>query len=264
VNRLEYHLRALKSRNEKAAIFFITAGDPTVEDTLDIMLAMAANGADCIELGMPFSDPIADGPVIQQSTARAMKNNVTIKDIFELTRRFRTKSDMPVVMMGYYNPIIRYDMEKLIKECTFFGVDGLIIADVPFEEGEEIEKFCKKYGVCLVYLLAPDIDDKRTESIVRASSGFVYCVAQYSTTGIENQADDGVLPDTVKTLRRMTDLPIALGFGISTFEKAREASRLADGIIIGSWLIKSLESAADKAARAGTFVREIKAIIQEK
>ena len=264
MNRLEQHLQTVKVRGEKAAIFFITAGDPTLENTLDIMLALAENGADCIELGMPFSDPIADGPIIQQSTARAMKNNVTIKDIFELTKRFRDKSNTPVVMMGYYNPIIRYDVERLMRDCSSFGVDGVIIADVPFEEGEEIEKISREHGICMIYLLAPDIDRKRTESIVRASAGFVYCVAQYSTTGVDSQASDGTLSQTITTLKEMTDLPIALGFGISSFEKAKAASQMADGIIIGSWLIKSLESATNKAERAGAFAREIKSTIQEK
>ena len=264
MNRLEKHFTDLKAREEKAAIFFVTAGDPSLEKTLEILLAMAENGADCIELGMPFSDPIADGPVIQRSTARAMANRVTIKDILQLVRRFRMKSDTPVVLMGYYNPVIRYGIEALVKDCVVNGVDGLIIADLPFEEGEEIEKITKEHDICLIYLLAPDIDPRRTEAIVRASAGFVYCVAQYSTTGIDTQTEDSHLPDTIKSLQSMSDLPVALGFGISSLEKAKKMSRTADGIIIGSWLIKVLESAENKAESAGFFVRDVKMAIAAK
>lgn len=261
MNRLEKHFADLKSRGDKAAIFFITAGDPSLDETLDIMLGMAKNGADCIELGMPFSDPIADGPVIQRSTARAMKHNIAIHDILSLVKRFREKSQTPVVMMGYLNPVMRYGAESLIKDCVTAGVDGLIIADLPYEEGEEIEQIAKAHDVSLIYLLAPDIDPKRTEAIVRASSGFVYCVAQYSTTGVENQAEESVLPATIKSLQRMTDLTVALGFGISSLDKARQMSQVADGIIIGSWLIKELEIADNKPVRAGAFVKDVKSVI---
>ncbi len=260
MNRLEKHFADLKSRGDKAAIFFITAGDPSLDETLDIMLSMAKNGADCIELGMPFSDPIADGPVIQRSTARAMKHKVTISDILNLVKRFREKSETPVVMMGYLNPVMRYGVEALVSDCVRHGVDGLIIADLPYEEGEEIEAITKTFDVSLIYLLAPDIDPKRTEAIVRASAGFVYCVAQYSTTGVENESEDNVLPETIMSLQGMTDLIVALGFGISSLEKAKAMSQVADGIIIGSWLIKELEAVDDKAHRAGSFVKNVKSV----
>lgn len=258
MNRLEKHFADLKSHGDKAAIFFITAGDPSLDETLEIMLSMAKNGADCIELGMPFSDPIADGPVIQRSTARAMKHHVTIADILKLVKRFREQSQTPVLMMGYLNPVMRYDIEALVEDCVAYGVDGLIIADLPYEEGEEIEAISKKHDVSLIYLLAPDIDPKRTKAIVQASSGFVYCVAQYSTTGVENQSEETVLPETIQSLQNMTDLTVALGFGISSLEKAKHMSNVADGIIIGSWLINELEHADDKAMRAGEFVKDVK------
>ncbi|MBN1478717.1 tryptophan synthase subunit alpha [candidate division KSB1 bacterium] len=261
MNRLEKHLREVKLRDEKAAIFFITAGDPSLKETFNIMLHLAENGADCIELGMPFSDPIADGPVIQRSTLRALKQNVRLEDILKLVQQFRKKSPAPVVVMGYYNPIIRYGVDRFIQDCVSSGIDGLIIADLPYEEGEDIEKICKENNTSLIYLLAPDIDPKRTRAIVRASSGFIYCVAHYSTTGTHKQNDDKVLPQTIKSLQDMTDLSVALGFGISSLEKAKELSRLADGIIIGSWLIQELESATDKAECAANFVNNVKAAI---
>ncbi len=260
MNRLEKHFAELKTRGQKAAIFFITAGDPSLKETLEIMQTMSDNGADCIELGMPFSDPIADGPVIRRATARALKNHVTIKDILDLVREFRKYSRTPVVLMGYYNPLIRYGIEALVRDCAAFGVDGLIVADLPFEEGEELERLAKASGVNLIYLLAPDIDPARTEAILRASGGFVHCVAQYSTTGVESSADS-VLPETIKSLQDMTSLPVAVGFGISSLEKVREMSETADGVIIGSWLLKELEKARDKAKTAAAFVSSVKSAL---
>ena len=260
MNRLETYLANMKEHGDKAAIFFITAGDPSIDETLEIMLSMAENGADCIELGMPFSDPIADGPVIQRSTARALQHKITINDILELVSRFREKADTPVVLMGYYNPVMRFGIESLAKACAKNGVDGLIIADLPYEEGEEIEIITREHKVSLIYLLAPDLDPARTESIVRSSRGFVYCVAQYSPTGVETAARENVLPETIKSLQKMTDLTIALGFGISSLDKVKEMSQMADGIIIGSWLIRELEASTQKAATAGRFVHDVKSI----
>ena len=257
MNRLQNHLMGLKSRDEKAAIFFITAGDPTLKDSLDMMLTMAESGADCIELGMPFSDPIADGPIIQRSTARALKNNITINAILGIVRDFRKSSDVPVVLMGYYNPLFHYGLEKAAFDCAEAGVDGLIVADLPFEEGEELQRITENAGVSLIYLLAPDIDPERTQEIVKSSSGFVYCVAQYSTTGV-NENSDGVTEETILSLKEMTNLPVAIGFGISSLEKAEEISQTADGVIIGSWLLKELEGVQNKAECAGTFVKNVK------
>jgi tryptophan synthase alpha chain len=257
MNRLQRHLSELKSRDEKAAIVFITAGDPSLQESLDIMLCMAENGADCIELGIPFSDPIADGPVIQRSTARALKNDVKIKEIFELVKAFRKSSDVPIVLMGYYNPLYRYGLEKMAADCSLAGVDGLIIADLPFEEGEELQTITRKEDVSLIYLLAPDIDPMRTRSIVDSSSGFIYCVAQYSTTGT-NEKTDAVSNETIELLKKMTNMPVVVGFGISDLDKAREISKVADGVIVGSWLLKKLETADNKPEYAGRFVRNLK------
>ena len=257
MNRLQKHLSELKSRREKAAILFITAGDPSLKDSLDIMLSMAENGADCIELGIPFSDPIADGPIIQRSTTRALKNNVTIHDIFMLVKQFRKSCNTPIILMGYYNPLYRYGLEKIAADCAEAGVDGLIVADLPFEEGEELQMIAAKYDVSLIYLLAPDIDPKRTQSIIDASSGFVYCVAQYSTTGTD-ETTEAVSKETIESLKKMSSLPVNIGFGISSLEKAREISLIADGVIIGSWLLKELESVDNKAEHAGRFVSKVK------
>ena len=260
MNRLESHLQTLKKRNEKAAVFFITAGDPSLEESLAIMQQLAANGADCIELGMPFSDPIADGPIIQRSTARALRQNIALDDILKLVSDFKRFSSTPVVLMGYYNPLYRYGLLKAVQDCADAGVDGLIIADLPFEEGEELQEITEKNNVCLIYLLAPEIDPKRTRKVAAASRGFIYCVAQYSTTGVDDKSG-GISVETIKALKRMTDMPVLVGFGISSTEKASVMAESADGIIIGSWLLRELESKKNKAEHAGLFARAIKAAL---
>jgi tryptophan synthase alpha chain len=262
MNRLTQHFELLRAKNEKALILFITAGDPTLKDTSEIMKALAKNGADCIELGMPFSDPIGDGPIIQHSTARALENHIKLDYIFHLVKIFRQEFATPVVLMGYYNPILRYGIERFVFACKESSIDGMIVADLPYEEGEPLEKQCRSQGVHLIYLLAPEPGSERTKAILAASSGFVYCVSHYGTTGVDQKPDER-LDDIVTSLRSMTDLPIAVGFGISSAEKAKAACRSADGIIIGSWLIKELENGSSKPAVAADFTRKLKRAIQQ-
>jgi tryptophan synthase alpha chain len=260
MNRLEQHFTELKNEYKKALILFVTAGDPTLEKTLSIMEAMALNGVDCIELGVPFSDPIADGPVIQRSTARALKNKINLGDILNLIKSFRQKYNTPIVCMGYLNPIIRYGEEKFITDLNSAGGDALIIADLPYEEGENFELLCKSNNVNLVYLLAPEIGTNRTANILKASSGFVYCVSHYGTTGVGGPINSGI-KEVTASLKKLTALPLAIGFGISNEKSAKEMSNYADGIIIGSWLIKELENAANKAKAAGEFTQMLKSAI---
>ncbi len=260
MNRLETHFSELKKRNETALILFLTAGDPDLNETLQIMQALAANGADCLELGVPFSDPIADGPVIQRSTARALAHNVSLDDILMLVLKFRQTSDTPVVLMGYLNPIFRYGTKRFVEACKEAEVDGLIVADLPYEEGEEFENICRQNSVNLIYLLAPEMGSERTKSILAASSGFIYCVSHYGTTGVE-EGPNLQIDHVVKSLKTMTDLPVAVGFGISSVEQARAAANVADGVIIGSWLIKELEGAEDKVSEAAQFAKTVKGVI---
>jgi tryptophan synthase alpha chain len=257
MNRLEKRLEELRQKKETALILYITAGDPNLAETLKIMQALVANGTDCIELGVPFSDPIADGPIIQRAAARALKNSVTLDDILMLVNAFRETSEIPVVLMGYYNPIIRYGNARFADACSKNGVDGLIVADLPYEEGEEFEALCRKSGINLIYLLAPELGSSRTKNILQASSGFVYCVSHYGTTGTDEGPNEQ-LATIVHSLRSMTDLPIAVGFGVSSIQHARAAAAEADGVIIGSWLIKELEGAEDKVCHAGEFARKVK------
>ena len=257
MNRLEKHFLLLQEKKEKALILFLTAGDPDLPTTLEIMGALAESGVDCIELGIPFSDPIADGPIIQQSTLRALKNRVNLDQILELVGKFRQKYQTPVVLMGYLNPIIRYRTTKFIKTFNKAGGDGIIVADLPYEEGEEFEQICYQNNINLIYLLAPEIGTDRTKKILSASTGFIYCVSHYGTTGVNNNLDVQV-DEVIKSLKSMTNLPVAIGFGISSLDKAKAAVKAADGIIIGSWLIKELEKSKDKAKVAGQFVKKVK------
>ncbi len=246
-----------KLSDKKSLIVFITAGDPDLETTLQIMKTMAEEKVDCIELGMPFSDPIADGAVIQRATSRALEQKVRLGNIFHLVRRFRQVYDTPIVLMGYLNPILHMKSEPFMLQARAAGVDGLIIADLPFEEGEEMEALCEKYDMALIYLLAPELSTERTRSVVNASTGFIYCIAQYGTTGSET-GEPANLQSVVGSIRSYTDKPVMIGFGVSSKEKAGQICKYADGVIIGSWLIRELERATDKPECARDFVKSLK------
>ncbi len=259
MNRLNTHFSQLKNKNEKALILYITAGDPNINTTFEIMKSLAENGVDCIELGIPFSDPMADGPVIQRASTRALKNDVNVDSIFSLVKRFRELYPTPLVLMGYFNTILRYGMETFVDAFKKAGGDGLIVADLPYEEGEEFENICKTRDISLIYLISPEIGSERTGNILSATGGFVYCISHYGTTGGESKTEN--LDGIINSIKSMTDLPVAVGFGISTIQQARNACRIADGIIIGSWLIKELEKTQDKTKVAGRFTKTLKQAI---
>jgi tryptophan synthase alpha chain len=254
MNRLEQQFAQLRRHNQKAQTLFITAGDPDLESTLQIMQALADYGAHILELGIPFSDPIADGPAIQRSSQRALQNHVHIPQILGLVSKFRKTHSTPVILMGYYNPLLRYGLEQFVVDCHLKGVDGLIIADLPFEEADLLAEACRQEEVSLIFLVAPEKGGERAKKIAAASSGFIYCVSHYGTTG-QSDLSGTDLDVVIGSLRSMTDLPIQVGFGISSLKAVQEACRFADGVIIGSWLIRTLEESVDKAAAAGEFAK---------
>ncbi len=260
MNRLETHLNTLKQNQEKGLILYITAGDPDIDTTLDIMKAMADNGVDCIELGVPFSDPIADGPVIQRASNRALKNNVNIQKILDLVKSFRQTHNTPIVLMGYYNPVYQYGLEAFTKDLNTAGGDGLIMADLPFEESHDLAEQCTKYNISLIQLIAPELENERTQKIIQASQGFLYCVSNYGTTGKGFHASDE-LKNIIQSVRKSTNIPLAIGFGIASNLDAKAASQIADSVIIGSWLIAKLEKVENKADFAGEFVKTLKSTI---
>lgn len=222
--------------NGKAFVPFITCGDPSLEVTEEIVYAMVEAGADLIELGIPFSDPTAEGPVIQEANIRALSGGVTTEKVFDLVRRLRKKVTIPMVFMTYANVVFSYGSEKFISICKEIGIDGLILPDIPFEEKEEFDGICKKYGLDLVSLIAPTSHD-RISMIAKEANGFVYCVSSLGVTGTRTEitTDIGAM---VKLVKDVKDIPCAVGFGISTPEQAKAMAEKSDGVIVGSAIIK--------------------------
>lgn len=243
--------------NGKAFIPFITCGDPDLETTKEIVRAMAANGADLIELGIPFSDPTAEGPVIQGANLRALTGGVTTDEIFDMVRELRKDLTLPMVFMTYSNVVFSYDAEKFIGTCSEIGINGLILPDLPFEEKEEFSDICKKYGVALISLIAPT-SANRVAMIAKEAEGFIYIVSSLGVTGVRSEinTDIGAL---VKVIRENTSVPCAVGFGISTPAQAAKMAGISDGAIVGSAIIKLVAQYGKTAAGpVGEYVKSMK------
>ncbi len=222
--------------NGKAFIPFITAGDPSLEVTEQLALQMAAAGADLIELGIPFSDPIAEGPVIQAANNRALAAGTTTDKIFAMVGRIRKSSRTPLAFMTYMNPIFTYGTEKFMQSCQKVGVDAVIVPDVPYEERAELAPYCAKYGVTLISMVAPT-SNNRIRMIAGAAQGFIYCVSSMGVTGVRQEIGSDV-EQMIELVKEVKDIPCAVGFGISTPEQAKEIARFADGVIVGSAIVK--------------------------
>ena len=243
--------------NGKAFIAFITCGDPDLETTAAVVRAAAANGADLIELGIPFSDPTAEGPVIQGANLRALQGGVTTDKIFDLVRELREDVSIPMVFMTYANVVYSYGAERFIRTCREIGIDGLILPDVPFEEKEEFLPLCHQYGVDLVSLIAPT-SENRIADIAAEAEGFLYIVSSLGVTGTRSEITTD-LASIVSVVRRHSEIPCAVGFGISTPEQARKMADVSDGAIVGSAIIKILEQyGRDAAPEVGKYVRSMK------
>jgi tryptophan synthase alpha chain len=249
--RIDRQFSTLKSQGRAALVTFLTAGDPDPETSLAILKALPAAGADVIELGMPFTDPMADGPAIQASSQRALKAGQTMKKTLAMVRAFRAENDAtPIVLMGYYNPIYVYGVDKFLADAKSAGVDGLIVVDLPPEEDEELCLPTLKAGLNFIRLATPTTDDKRLPAVLANTSGFVYYV---SITGITGTAapDAGRVTDAVARIKRHTNLPVAVGFGVKTAEQARGIAQGADAVVVGSALIDALKSTLDAKGKAG-------------
>lgn len=241
----------------KAFIPFVTCGDPDLETTAKVVRAAAANGADLIELGIPFSDPTAEGPVIQGANLRALSGGVTTDKVFDLVRDLRKDVTIPMVFMTYANVVFSYGAEKFISTCNEIGIDGLILPDLPFEEKDEFQPLCDKYGVDLISLIAPT-SHERISMIAKQAQGFIYVVSSLGVTGTRSEitTDLGAI---VEVIRQNTDVPCAIGFGISNPEQAKKMAALSDGAIVGSAIIKILEKhGRDSADKVGEFVKAMK------
>lgn len=248
--------------NGKAFIPFVTCGDPDLETTEKIIVAMADNGADLIELGIPFSDPTAEGLVIQAANTRALSKGVTTDKIFDMVIRIRKKVDVPMVFMTYANVVFSYGSERFISKCKEIGIDGLILPDIPYEEKDEFDPICKKYDVDLVSLIAPTSED-RISMIAREASGFVYIVSSLGVTGVRGEITTDI-GSMVRLVRKNTDILCAVGFGISTPEQAAKMADLSDGAIVGSAIVKIVARyGKDAAPHVGEYVKSMKDAIRK-
>lgn len=246
-----------------AFIPYITVGYPTVEASLEAVGLLEASGADLIELGIPFSDPLADGVTIQQASFQALANGVTPELCLEIVARLRKKTSIPLVFMSYFNPLFSYGVEAFCKEASRAGADGLIVPDLPPEEADELGKAALRYGLDLIFLLAPTSTEARIRLVAGRSSGFIYLVTVTGVTGPRDLLPPD-LPDFIARVRRYTSLPLCVGFGVSTPEQARTLARLADGIIVGSRLVEIMGSGEKWQERLTTFAREFaEAVAQE-
>lgn len=222
--------------NGKAFIPFVTAGDPDLDVTKEIILAMVKAGADLIEIGIPFSDPVAEGTTIQEADLRALSSGTTTDKIFDMVAEIRKETDIPLAFMTYMNPIYVYGTEKFCARCADLKIDALIVPDVPYEEKQEIAPYCEKYGIDAISLIAPTSHD-RIKTIAKNAQGFIYCVSSMGVTGVRKEITTNV-GEMTNLVREVTTTPTAIGFGISTPQQAKEMAKHADGVIVGSAIVK--------------------------
>ena len=249
-SRIERRFAALKSEGRPALVTFVTAGDPDLATSQAIIDALPAAGADLIELGMPFSDPMADGVAIQASGQRALKGGQTLKKTLAMVKRFREKdADTPIILMGYYNPIYIYGNEAFLADAKAAGVDGLIVVDLPPEADDELCLPAMQHGLNFIRLATPTTDDRRLPAVLANTSGFVYYVSVLGITGTQTP-DAGKVARAVRRIKGHTDLPVAVGFGVKSAEQARAIGGVADGVVIGSALVSAVKNSLDADGRA--------------
>lgn len=247
--------KKLQKEGKKAFIPYIMAGDPDLERTKDIVRLFEECGADIVELGVPFSDPLADGPTIQRASERALRNGVTLRNVIALVKGFGQEIKIPIILMTYYNPVFKYGIELFISDAREAGIDGVIIPDLPPDEAAEFIRLSKKAHLNTIFLLAPTSTEDRVKKVVRASTGFIYYV---SITGITGAALslDGSMEVLISNIRKYTDKPIAVGFGVSTPEEASAVARVSDGVIVGSAIVKRIHNSPDGLKQYLTSLRE--------
>ncbi len=260
-NRLVQALATLKARGRRALIPYIMAGDPTPEATERLVHLLADAGADAVELGVPFSDPIADGPVNQRAGLRAMAHGmVGLHPALRLLERLRRATEIPFAFMTYYNLLLRYGVRAFCTDAVGAGLDGVIIADLPPEEGGDLIPEARRAGLATVFLLAPTSTAERIRVVAAASTGFIYCVSRTGVTGVRDELPPG-LADLVGRIKQESAAPVCVGFGISRPSQAREVVRIADGVIVGSALVSMIEEQPDDLRRIAAFVRDLRAAV---
>ncbi len=259
MNRIEQRFHDLAERNETAFIPFITAGDPTIAMTGELVLEFEKAGADIIEFGVPYSDPLADGPVNQEAALRALKHRVRIADILALVKSLREKTQIPIMLFTYYNPVLAYGVERLAQDCADSGIDGILCVDLPPEEAAAYEAAFGAHDLSTVFLLAPTSTDERIDLVAKHSKGFLYYVSRTGTTGEQEKIEDSVSTMVAK-IKSKTDTPVAVGFGISTPAQSREIAGYGDGVVVGSAIVRmigELGDSPDTPKKVGAFVKTL-------
>ena len=262
-SRIETRFRALAEEGRPAFVTFVMAGDPDHETALKIAQALPAAGADIIELGMPFSDPMADGPAIQKAGLRALNAGESLRKTLDLVREFRKGDNAtPIVLMGYFNPVYIYGVERFVPDALAAGVDGLIVVDLPPEMDNELCLPALKAGLAFIRLATPTTDDKRLPAVLKNTSGFVYYV---SITGITGSAapDAGKVSSAVSRIKQHTDLPVCVGFGVTSAQQAREIGRAADGVVVGSAIVKAIENSLEGGKAGSGTVKAVTDLVSE-
>ena len=263
MGRIEDKFEALGQNGQKALIAYLTAGDPDLKTTGELIKTLEASGVDILEIGVPFSDPTADGPAIQAASQRALKSGTTLADILDVITGLRKDSDIPIVLFGYFNPIFHYGCERFAKDARAAGVDAILVVDLPPEEAVELRRYTDPLGIDFISLIAPTTDPQRTAAICQSAAGFIYYISITGVTGTAKPAVENIKRD-VKKIKKMTSLPVAVGFGISTPEDAAQIAPLADGIVIGSAFVRLVEKYGGRkelVGKVGAFARSIRKII---
>ena len=254
--------KAFETPNKKAFIVFLTAGDPDADSTVNFVLEAEKAGADLVEIGIPFSDPTAEGVVIQDANIRALKNGMTTDGAFDIVRRIREQSQIPICFMTYCNPVFHYGYDRFFQKCEELGVDGIILPDLPYEEKEEVEVPANAHNVALITMIAPT-SEERIQSVAKEAKGFIYVVSSMGVTGVRSEIKTD-LASIVESIRQVTDVPCAIGFGISTPEQAKKMAALSDGSIVGSAAVKIIAAeGAGAAPKLYEYIRSMKEAVAE-
>lgn len=265
MNRIEQKFFILKNKNQKGLIAYITAGDPSLKMTEDWVVQFDRLGVDLIELGIPFSDPLADGAINQWAATRALASGTNVQKILQMTSRIRKKSDIPLILFTYLNPVLQYGYKKFAHDAARVGIDGVLALDLPVEESDEFQFQMNENGLKTIFLVTPTSSVSRIERIALKASGFIYCVSRTGVTGLQQKLPHEV-PEIVAKIRKFTTLPIAVGFGVSGSDQAREISKSADAVVVGSAIVKKIEENIGKCGitkKVLTFVNQLVKAVHE-
>lgn len=257
--RIAESFKKLQNENRKGFIPFITAGDPNLSVSKDLILMLAASGANVIELGVPFTDPMADGVVIQRASERALKNDFGISEILELVREVRRETETAIILFSYFNPLLQYGLEKLCADARAAGVDGFLVTDLVPEEAEEFAALLQKNGLDMIFLVAPTSGDERLKMVAERASGFIYAVSRAGVTGTREQTSNSA-EELVNRMKKFSDLPVAVGFGISTAAQITETCKYADAAVVGSAIVGEIErqqTSKEIVSKLGSFVKTL-------